>query len=139
MGAILEPTQAMLPWWGVEVRRESIYLTAREYSDWQSHERSSSVRAMAFRMVDGVLAAPGPATALLSAFDQALKNQGYKLWKADGHATSTDVSAYMSGNRIVLDAPVICYGGDADGGHLAQVEIEYAHVAALRDAVAALI
>lgn len=142
MGAIQEPTPAMSPWWGVEVRGESFYLTAGQFARPANRRylggdaTTDAERATAWRVDGGILTAPGPATALLAALTQAIEHPAYKDWARDHEAAGTTVTAAVQGDRTALVVPAHVYGKDADDGYVACVELEYQHLAALHAAVA---
>jgi len=141
MGALLEPTEAMLPWWGVEVRRESVYLVARGYSDaMPPEERTDEERAMAWYLdEDGLLTAPGPADALAAAVEQAVQHPSYARWVFKGGQPVVAGSANFVGDRAVLNAAAsgyIVYGAVRDGGFLGVVEVTFERLAGLHETLA---
>lgn len=153
MGACLEPTKAMRPWYNVEISGDHAELGAPIYivAGYRVHpeERAGNgthytdeEHAGAWRSISpATVATPvAPVSAILATLDQILKHPDYKRWvKAGGRPTPEGVRAERSlDGRLLLTAPFHRYAEDRDHGHMESVEILFADVAPLRDAIAAL-
>jgi len=148
MGAVLEPTTAMTPWYAVEVRRESAYVTAamfieghlRQYVD--EGDMTEDERAAAwFAVGKTTTAAPGTPAALAAALTQITDHPSYGRWLANGGQPAAQAGAELRDGRLLITAPhAHRYAEDkrADGS-LGTVEFGYEDVAALLDALAALV
>ncbi|MEU7092985.1 hypothetical protein [Kitasatospora aureofaciens] len=146
MGACLEPTTAMTPWWNVEVRSESAYLNATVYNVAKIRERvgegsatAEEIEASWVVIDDETTAAPGTAAAFAAALDQILDHpRAYPDWLAEGGVPRTDAHAELRDGQLVVVAKLYRYEEGREDGRLGCVEIGYEDVVALRDSVAAL-
>jgi len=86
---------------------------------------------------DGTIAVPGPPSALRAALDQVLGHAAYQEWRDGGGELVTGVGAHFGEGRIVLALPEPPSGAP-QAGHSALVELDYAIIAALRQAVTGL-
>ncbi|MFF8994050.1 hypothetical protein ACF09H_29800 [Streptomyces sp. NPDC014983] len=151
MGAVLDPTPDMAPWWAVESRTESAYLSATVYVPASLRHGTGAARRdvqppteeehagawLAAGAWDTL--APGPVAALLAALDQVLTHPNYERWTAAGGTPLPEsITAELRGGRVLLTAPLIRYEEELDGGHFAHAELGYEYAAPLRAAVAAL-
>ncbi|MEU7323374.1 hypothetical protein ABZ682_22905 [Streptomyces griseoviridis] len=135
MGAILQPLPDMEPWYAVEARRESAYLTAAVYVGATIQQRvgegvvTDDQRAAAWKPVDEhTIIAPGTPSALASALRQIAEHPAYREWRATGrHAGGA--GAELRDGQAVVTAPNSCQyeevAGAAEVGH---VEFDYRDV-----------
>ncbi|MFE0765396.1 hypothetical protein [Streptomyces smyrnaeus] len=135
MGAVLEPTEQMTPWYAVEVRRESAYVTAAVYNE--AHVRqiagegaeTDEERAAAWHVVDeDTTLAPGTAGALEAALSQVTGHRAYRKWLETGsHAGGA--RAEVRDGRLLVAAPNSYRYGPKDGsGLVSTVEFGYEDV-----------
>jgi hypothetical protein len=87
MGAILEPTPAMTPWWGVEVRSvESAYVSTPNYVRASNRlylgdgEPTDEERSYAWRVDAPRYVVPGPPAAFAAALEQVAAHPAYTDW-----------------------------------------------------------
>ncbi|WP_030236874.1 hypothetical protein [Streptomyces sp. NRRL S-350] len=146
MGACLDPTPAMTPWWNIEMRGESAYLYATVYNAATSRERFEEGVATpeeldaSWVIVDAERTqVPGTPEAFIAMLDQILGHPGYPRWIAEGGEPRTTARAEGVDGRLVITAELYRYEEGREDGRLGCVEIVYEDVAALRAAVAALI
>jgi hypothetical protein len=156
MGACLEPTPAMTPWYNVEVSEGHAELTATSYlrgwyrireaggaTDWrEASAYTEEERAAAWITLDpATFATPAaPVAALLATLNQIAEHPAYDRWqKAGGQPTPSGARAELgSDGRVLLTGPLIRHPEDKDGDHLHSVELLFGDVAALLDTVTAL-
>ncbi|MEU1853927.1 hypothetical protein ABZ499_32890 [Streptomyces sp. NPDC019990] len=146
MGAILEATPAMSPWWAVEMRSvESAYVTTPKYVEASNRlhlgkgQPTDEERAWAWQVDSDRYTVPGPPAAFAAALEQISGHPAYADWRRRAEPSASDATAELLDGKLVLTMPgAHAYGRDADGGHVAEVEILYRDVAALQAAVAAL-
>jgi hypothetical protein len=135
MGAILEPRPDMEPWFNVEVRRESAYVTAtthiRAYHRQKSGEGSMTDedRAAAWLPVDEhTLLAPGTPQALASALRQITEHHAYREWLRTG-SHAGDAGAELRDGRALVSAPNSHrYEEVPDASELSHIEFGYEDV-----------
>ncbi|QKW06966.1 hypothetical protein HUT18_11720 [Streptomyces sp. NA04227] len=111
MAAVLEPTEQMSPWYVVEVRRESAYVTAAKYMDgylrkhFHQGKMTGAERDAAWQLVDKrTVAAPGEPLALVAALEQIVEHGSYqKWWRSGSHADGA--GAELRDGRLLVTAP----------------------------------
>ncbi|WP_228994707.1 hypothetical protein [Streptomyces sp. DH8] len=136
MGACLEPTPAMAPWYNVEIRRESAYLTATTYIDaWYTMryhgegELTDEHRAAAWHLLDDhTLLAPGTPEALTAALRQITGHGAYQEWLTGGSHTG-GAGAELRDGRLVVTLPNSLWYGEEGAAEISHVEIGYEDVA----------
>ncbi|MFR9675855.1 hypothetical protein [Streptomyces sp. TR02-1] len=146
MGTVLDPTVDMSPWWRRDGSLHSFYLVTLPYAGAVVRELAgegavtASERAGAWHSApDGTLTAPGGTEGLLSALDQVARHPAYTTWAAEGPGNGKSDATVTADGHLALRVPCQVYGVDSGGGRSGAVEINYRHLAALRDAVAALV
>ncbi|MBT2490619.1 hypothetical protein J7E96_19290 [Streptomyces sp. ISL-96] len=158
MGACLNPTADMRPWFNVEVSGGHAELTAttylhgwyriREESDgdltdeqlataYTDEERSAAWITYAS---DTFATPAAPLSAFLATLRQIADHPAYGRWKQEGgQPRPTGARAEMRDDgRVLITGPFIRHPSDRDGDLLQSVELLYGDVAALLDAVTAL-
>ncbi|GHA94478.1 hypothetical protein [Streptomyces chryseus] len=158
MGACLTPTADMRPWYNVEANTTHAELTATTYlhgwyrireaggaTDWREVgggvDYTEEERAAAWLTLgpDTFATPAAPVSALLAALDQIIDHPSYGRWKAESGQSTADVRAERRPDgRLLLTGPDHRHPEDQDGAHLHSVELLYADIAPLRDAVAGL-
>ena len=121
MGACLEPTPDMEPWYNVEVRRESAYVSATTYIRAYYRQRSGEgditpgEKAAAWRPVgERTVTAPGTAKALASALRQIAAHGAYREWLATGsHAGGA--GAELRDGQLLVTAPTSHWYAEIEG------------------------
>lgn len=135
MGAILEATEQMTPWYDVEVRRESAYVTATTYMRAYLRQRSGEGeltdedRAAAWCPVDEhTVTAPGSAHALAAALSQITGHGAYREWRDSGsHAGGA--GAELRDGRLLVTAPNSYRYGEYEGAtEISHMEFGYEDV-----------
>ncbi|MFF5968217.1 hypothetical protein ACFY64_31740 [Streptomyces collinus] len=121
MGAILEATPTMEPWFNVEVRRESAYVTATTYirayyrqrsgeGDITAHEKDAAWRPVGEHEV----VAPGTPKALASALRQITEHRAYREWLATG-SHAGDAGAELREGKLHVTAPTSHWYEEIEG------------------------
>ncbi|MEU6628414.1 hypothetical protein ABZ905_08980 [Streptomyces parvus] len=135
MGACLEPTATMNPWYNVEVRRESAYLTATTYINaWYTMragegELTDEHRAAAWHLLDDhTLTAPGTPEALTAALRQIAGHGAYEKWLTGGNHAG-GARAELRDGRLVVTLPNSHWYGEEGAAEISHVEIGYEDVA----------
>lgn len=134
MGAVLEPRPAMTPWYSVEVRRESAYVTATTYLHAHYAQRAGEAemtdadRAGAWLPVDErTTRAPGTPAALAAAMEQIADHPVYREWRKDG-SHAGDAGAELRDGLLLVTAPNSYRYGPKDADEIATVEVSYEDV-----------
>ncbi|WP_432001592.1 hypothetical protein [Streptomyces sioyaensis] len=139
MGAVLEPTKAMKPWYDVEVRRESAYVTASVYNGasirtlLEEGELTDQHKVAAWHIADDVTTiAPSPAQPLLAALEQIVEHPNYEKWRQGAASHEGGAGVQLDEGRLLVRAPNSYRYGPADGSTaLSTVELAYEDVAPL--------
>ncbi|MGW2951550.1 hypothetical protein [Streptomyces eurythermus] len=121
MGAILEALLDMEPWYSVEVRRESAYVTATTYIRAYYRQRSGEgdithdEKAAAWLPVgEHTAVAPGTPQALASALRQIIEHRAYREWLASGsHAGGA--GAELRDGQLLVTAPTSRWYEEIEG------------------------
>ncbi|PSK57959.1 hypothetical protein B0E38_01804 [Streptomyces sp. 111WW2] len=153
MGGCLTPTPDMEPWYNAEVSEDFADLGAPVYiiAGYRAREDERNGKGLTYTdeeragawlaVSPGQVATPAaPVSALLAALDQVIHFPPYERWtQGGGTPAPEDVAAELRPDgRLLLTAPHHRYAEDRDNGHVESIEIQYQHLAPLRDAVAAL-
>ncbi|MFI9026339.1 hypothetical protein [Streptomyces sp. NPDC053560] len=136
MGAILEPSPAMSPWYSVEIRRESAYVGASVYENAAvrmvggERDVTDEELAAAWRVVDeDTTLAPSPPAALAAALTQIVSTDTYRRWPP-GAGHSGGAGAVQVDGRLLVTAPnSYRYGPTDESGIVSTVEFAYADIA----------
>ncbi|MEU8870475.1 hypothetical protein AB0D24_04780 [Streptomyces javensis] len=139
MGAVLEPTEAMKPWYDVEVRRESAYVTASVYNEGSIRtlldegELTDEHKAAAWHIADDVTTiAPSPPQPLVAALEQIVEHPSYEKWRQGAAPHEGGAGVQLDDGRLLVRAPNSHRYGPTDGSTaLSTVELAYADVAPL--------
>ncbi|MFZ3595079.1 hypothetical protein [Streptomyces sp. BH104] len=139
MGDLLEPTQEMTPWYDVEVRRESAYVTASVYNVGSIRtlldegELTDEHKAAAWHIVDDfTTAAPSPPQALAAALEQIVAHPRFEQWSREPANRESGAGAQLDDGRVLVRAPHSYRYGPSDGSTaLSTVEFSYQDVVPL--------
>ncbi|WP_433856695.1 hypothetical protein [Streptomyces kronopolitis] len=139
MGAVLEPTKAMKPWYDVEVRRESAYVTASVYNRGSIRmlldegKLTDEHKAAAWHIADDFTTiAPSPPQALVAALEQIVEHPNYEKWRQEAASHEGGAGVQLDDGRLLVRAPNSYRYGPTDGSTaLSTVELAYADVAPL--------
>ncbi|MFC8465976.1 hypothetical protein [Streptomyces sp. NPDC057250] len=158
MGACPTPTADMAPWYNVEISGGHVELTATTYlrgwyrireaggaTDWREvadvDAYTEEERAAAWVTLgpDTFASPAAPVTALLATLDQVIDHPAYGRWKAESGQSTADVRVELrEDGRVLVTGPDHRHPEDQDGAHLHSLELLFAYIAPLRDAVANL-
>ncbi|WP_019548598.1 hypothetical protein [Streptomyces sulphureus] len=133
MGVVLEPTEQMSPWYEVEVRRESAYVSAKKFmagylrEHFHQGETTDDERAVVWQPVDDTtVAAPGEPPALAAALEQIAGHSRYQAWRSGGsHAGGA--GAELRDGRLLVTAPASHRYGEL-GAEIVHMEFAYEDV-----------
>ncbi|MCX5326318.1 hypothetical protein [Streptomyces sp. NBC_00120] len=139
MGAVLEPTAAMKPWYDVEVRRESAYVTASLYNRGSisallgEGELTDEHKAAAWHIADDVTTiAPSPVQPLVAALEQIVEHPNYEKWRQEAAIHEGSAGVQLDEGRLLVRAPNSYRYGPTDGSTaLSTVEFAYEDLAPL--------
>ncbi|MFD6941335.1 hypothetical protein ACFWAP_34940 [Streptomyces goshikiensis] len=135
MGAVLEPRPAMEPWFNVEVRRESAYVTATtyilaHYDQQDGKPMTDEGRAGAWQAIDEhTVGAPGTIEALVSALGQIMDHGAYKEWSTTDSDAPGASAKLVEGHLRVTVPHSHQYGEKGGVKEFATVEFGYEDVA----------
>jgi hypothetical protein len=147
MGACLEPTPDMTPWYAVEMHTGAADLTAAVYLRAQYRAKdgdgdlTDADHAAAWRTTgDRTFIAPGTPAALLATLDQIAGHPAYTRWLDSGGEPAFDsVRASLVDGHAVLDVPTVeVHPQRPETCHTVLV-LGFRHVAPLRDAIRPLV
>lgn len=135
MGVCLEPRPDMEPWFNVEVRRESAYVTATTYIRAYYRQRAgegditAEDRAAAWMPLDErVLRAPGTPQALASALRQITEHNAYREWLRTGSHSGDAGAELLDGRALVVAPNSHRYEELPDAPELSHIEFGYEDV-----------